>query len=256
MLKKKLKFDDETLEIIRNIEWNDSGTRAIIVQRLDRNNYVKANKALEAMGGKWSRSEKCHVFEEDPRDQIEGLLETGVIEVDRDGFFPTPNEVIALMLNMMPVNTEAFILEPSAGKGNIIEALLEQGVRANNIIAVEINYKRAKFLEETFADLEVHCDDFMSWLVEEYEFDQIYMNPPFENNQDIKHIMNAFAYLNLGGQLISVMSPHAFFADDAVSHRFRNFLIGKKYKVIDLPANSFKLSGTMVNTKLIMIINE
>jgi 16S rRNA G966 N2-methylase RsmD len=254
MLKKTLRFDDDVLEEIKNLQFNEDGTQAVITNVLDRKMYVAVNKALEAMGGKWNKSAKAHIFDEDPRSQVEGLLEKGSIEIDRDGFFPTPDCVINRMFNLMPVNKEGLILEPSAGNGAIVRRLLEDGVKYDSIVAVEINEKRAKEIE-TRTNVETFCADFMLW-VKEWKFDQIYMNPPFENGQDAQHIMNAFAYLKPGGELISVISPHSLFANDARSIRFRNFLEGKNVYIENLPEGSFKSSGTMISTKLIVIREE
>lgn len=251
MFKKTLKFDDDVLEEIKNLQFNENGTQAKITNTLDRNMYVKVNKALEAMGGKWNKSVKAHIFSEDPRDQVEGLLESGSISIDRDGFFPTPDAVIDRMFKLMPVNQEAFILEPSCGNGAIIRRLLKAGADKDAIIGIEINKKRAKQVE-TETGIEVICTDFMTWSTT-WEFDQIYMNPPFENGQDTQHIMNAFEFLNQGGELISVISPHSLFAEDSQSKKFRNFLDGKNVYIENLPEGSFKSSGTMVSTKLIVI---
>lgn len=251
MLKKTLKFDNDVLAEIKNLQFNEDGTQAKITNTLDRNMYVKLNKALEAMGGKWNRNAKAHIFEEDPRDQVEGLLEKGSIEIDRDGFFPTPDAVIDRMFTLMPTNKKGLILEPSAGNGAIIRRLLEDGVEYDSIVAVEINEKRAKEIE-TKTNVKTFCTDFMQWL-KPWEFDQIYMNPPFENGQDVIHIMNAYAYLTEHGQLISVISPHSLFAEDSRSKRFRNFLEGKNVYIENLPEGSFKSSGTMISTKLIVI---
>lgn len=254
MLTKKLKFDDDVLEVISLMEWKNDGKLGILTSgTLDRKLYVSVNKALEAMGGKWSKKDKGHVFENDPRENVEGLLNNGVLEVDRDGFFRTPNEVINKMFEIMPPNENALILEPSAGDGAIIRKLIEYGIDPNLIMAVEINNKRAKIISKEFS-VDIFCKDFML-LDFPCEFDQIYMNPPFENNQDIKHIMKAFDHLSPGGELISVVSEHPFFATDQLSHTFRTFMKENNAHVEKLQQNSFKSSGTMVEARLIMITN-
>ena len=255
MLKKKLNFDANVLEVIKNLNWSSNGSEAKIEQQLDRNMYTKVNKALEAMGGKWNRSTKAHMFPEDPRDQVEGLLKTGVIEIDRDGFYPTPDAIINRMFEIMPVNCEAFILEPSCGNGAILKRLLSQGVSRDNIIAIEINEKRAKQTELDL-NLDISCSDFMTWPKYELWFDQIYMNPPFENCQDMDHVMKACECLQVGGELISVMSQHMLFANDTKSIIFREFLRCVEHRVITLPSNSFKTSGTNVNAILVHIKME
>lgn len=254
MLTKKLKFNDDVLNVISSMQWENDGKLGMLTAgQLDRKLYVSVNKALEAMGGKWNKKEKGHVFEEDPRGNVEGLLTTGTIEVDRDGFFRTPDAVIDQMFKLVPPNENAFILEPSAGDGAIVKRLIEAGATSQDVICIEINRKRMDFIESHF-DVETYCEDFLSWDVG-FNFDQIYMNPPFENLQDVDHVQRAYEFLNPGGALISVMAESAFFREDQKSRDFRDWLNEVGAKSIVLPEGSFKSSGTMVNTRLLIIEN-
>ena len=84
MLTKTLRFESNVLDILRAMEWQNDGRLGIITGgQLDRALYVKVNKALEAMGGKWNRKAGGHIFSEDPRPQVEGLLETNSLTVNR-----------------------------------------------------------------------------------------------------------------------------------------------------------------------------
>ena len=48
-----------------------------IKAQLDRKLYTEVNAALEALGGKWNRSAKAHVFAESPEDVLERILLDG-----------------------------------------------------------------------------------------------------------------------------------------------------------------------------------
>ena len=61
---------------------------------------------------------------------------------DRD-FYPTPAAVIERMLMGVEI-FDKFVLEPSAGSGNIVDALNAQGVR--EVYACEINDRLRKTL--------------------------------------------------------------------------------------------------------------
>ena len=68
-MQKTVNVSPETATIIVNgMTWDerDGKIAGVIVQQLDRNDYVKVNKALEALGGKWNRKAKAHLFDEDP----------------------------------------------------------------------------------------------------------------------------------------------------------------------------------------------
>ena len=56
-------------------------------------------------------------------------------------FYPTPNEVIEQMMFGIDIANNVF-LEPSAGKGNIIDYLTERG--AKEVLSCEINHDLAK----------------------------------------------------------------------------------------------------------------
>lgn len=247
MLTKKLKFDDEVLDVIRAMDWKDNGKLGTLTSQLNRKLYAKVNEALDAMGGKWNRKAKGHIFPEDPRPLVEGLLENGHLEIERDGFFETPIPVIERMFEL--VTPYGLVCDPSAGMGAIAKQL-EKHVLLEDIICVEKNPKRAEYLVER--RYEVYCEDFMESPIR-YEFDCIYMNPPFEESQDIRHIRQAYKHLAQGGDLVAVMSAGAFSNGTKVRREFLAWLDDVNAYVEDLPDGSFKESGTMVNTKLVWV---
>lgn len=256
MLQKTLVFDIEVLGILRNSTWRDDGLSVVINGgqiMSDRQLYLKVNKALEAMGGKWSRKDKAHVFATDPRAQVAGLLESGTLTVDRDGFFQTPRKVVERMIDLVPISTTGMTLEPSAGLGAIAAVLIEHGVPEKNIVMVEKNQVRAQVLSFKFENARVKQGDFYYFFEAEKLFDRIYMNPPFEEGQDIAHVMRAYNLLAAGGRLISVMGEGAFFRKDSSAVLFRDWLNTVGGVSEKLPEKSFAESGTGVNTRLVYI---
>ena len=249
MLTKTLKFDDDVLDVIKSMEWADDGRLGVITGgQLARDLYVRVNKALEAMGGKWDRKAGGHMFKLDPRSSVDGLLENGSIAVERDGFFETPIKIVNRMLELVPITERCLILEPSAGLGAIAKNLpAERGL----IICVEKNPDRAAQLEDY--GFETYCADFLNWGPQD-KFGLIYMNPPFEELQDIDHVMHAYDLLADGGYIVSVMSESPFFRTDKKAIKFRYWLDGcYSHYAEKLPAGSFKESGTGVNARLIVI---
>lgn len=187
------------------------------------------------------------------RRKIDGLQFSNI-----PGYFPTPQPVIDLMLDYADIKPDHLVLEPSAGHGAIADAIAEAGA----IHVCEINHTLREILYAK--GFEIIADDFAGLqpaggynpegaTVAPCCYDRILMNPPFENLQDIEHIQHAFKFLKSGGRLVSIMSPSAFFRSDRKSESFRAWfksLGGEKY---DLPALSFKVSGTNINTVLIVI---
>lgn len=243
---KKIKFDDDVLETISMVKWQDEGKLGILTcGKLDRQVYLRVNKALEALGGKWNRKLGGHIFKIDPRPLVEGLMEDGSLTVECNGFFETPPEIVWRMIEL--VAPTGRILEPSAGLGAIADNL---PVPEGQIFCIEKNEYRAQALCEK--GYTVHCGDFLAYSATE-EFDRVFMNPPFENSQDIDHVQHAYSCLNANGIMISVMSEGPFFRDDRKATDFRKWLKsvdGTSYK---LPPRSFHESGTDIHTRLVVI---
>jgi len=74
------------------------------------------------------------------------------------------------------------------------------------------------------------------------------MNPPFANAQDIEHIQHAFSLLKVRGRLVAICAN-----GPRQNDRLRPFVeeLGGTWEV--LPADTFKASGTSVNTVLLWL---
>lgn len=267
MLTKTLKFDKDVLEVLRFMAWEQDGTVGKITEQLERKLYERVNKALDAMGGKWNRKAGGHVFQSDPRRQVDGLLESGSLTVERDGFFETARAVITRMLELVPLpRYSVIVLEPEAGRGAILQVLLDHpNAKWSMFHACEKNPERHKYLRENFFGVRMVGTDFLEYTLPRYTdgdvmlyYQRIYMNPPFEEGQDIDHVRHAYSLLQPGrvgdpAALVSVMSEHAFFANDRKSVEFREWLEAVGGYSEQLPPGSFKESGTGVNARLVRI---
>ena len=246
MLTKTLNFDNDVLEVIRAMAWHDDGKLGVLTcGQLNRELYLRVNEAFAALGGKWNRKKGGHVFLTDPRQRVTGLVENGMLTVTRDGFFETPVAVVERMVELMyPVGS---ILEPSAGLGAIADNL---PVRKEQVVCVEKNKQRAEVLRQK--GYAVQCRDFLKYDVSG-KFDTIFMNPPFEEGQDVVHVRHAYNCLVYGGTMVSVVSEGPFFRNDYRARAFREWLeqVGGESHL--LPPGSFRESGTRVHARLVVI---
>jgi predicted RNA methylase len=104
------------------------------------------------------------------------------------------------------------ILEPSAGIGDIVDKLREEGY--DNLQCVEINYTMAEILKlkgyEIIQDDILHIHPTIDPLDNDNLmpiWERIIMNPPFEQGQDMEHVRYCYNnFLAEGGILVSVMS--------------------------------------------------
>lgn len=119
------------------------------------------------------------------------------IFTDNPDFYPTPREVIETMMMDEDINGKT-ILEPSAGKGNIVDWLQENG--AGRVIACENDTNIRKLLD---GKCEIIGDDFLTVTSEQVSHvDYIVMNPPF--SKGAAHILHAFDIAPAGCTVIAL----------------------------------------------------
>ena len=260
MKTKTLKFDDEVLDVLRRMRWSADGRLGVISEQLERSLYVRTNKALEAMGGKWNRKAGGHEFPEDPRPAVDGLVENGAITVEVSEMFATPDKIIDLMFAKARAKfAEADLggfylrcLEPSAGTGAILRCLS----RHSNVRIdwCEID-ERLRTAQETHGISTTQGygpatgQDFLEYAPGPV-YDLVLMNPPF--SAEVEHVRHAWDLLAPGGRLVTVMSEGPFFREFARDREFRAWLETVGGESEKLPDGSF-LPATGVNTRLVVI---
>lgn len=224
-------------------------------------------------------------------EQFEAMRDTlrdgGVKAVSAPQLFQTPRELAEQMIELADIEPGHRVLEPSAGTGNLIGAMggrmfapsLEHngqgllissstaGRSMGEIVAVEINLALADHLRAAYPLTAVQCCDFLDqhpgpqptatdlhvgrlgWGF----FDRVVMNPPFAKGQDIAHVRHAYDFLKPGGRLVAIMSEGPFFRSDRKARKFREWLDERDSVSEQLPADTFKVSGTGVHTRLVVI---
>lgn len=249
-----MKIDQQTLSVLSGVEYVPGFPRRVrIVEKLDRGDYTRVNKVLEALGGKWSKKVQAHEFGSDARPRIEHALTIGEVETGQDvGHFPTPAPLARrLVVDVAGVREGHHVLEPSAGSGNIVRAIIDAG---GIPYAVERDYERRRALTEIAGV----CggDDFMDFDPDTARFDRVTMNPPFcvvGRGDHLDHVRHAHGMLVEGGVLAAILPTSIKFRRDRRYKEFRQWGEGLGWEVIDLPEGSFKESGTGVNTVIIRV---
>lgn len=216
--------------------------------QLSRPDYEAINKVLEALGGKWNRKLGGHAFEGDAAEALEAAIMTGTYTSAKDdfGYFPTPAAVVEQLLEWADLEPGMMVLEPSAGRGNIADALKAAGCAVK---ICEIQQANRAVLEQK--GYEVIADDFLS-VPGRPRFDRIVMNPPFGKQADIDHILHAWQFLNAGGILVSVASSGVMFRENKKTVEFREFVARNGF-IEQLGEDAFKESGTLVRTVAIVL---
>lgn len=223
-----------------------TGTSAKLSAQLDRADYAKVNKILEALGGKWNKKAGAHVFAGlDPEEVIATYLETGKLDKpEKFGFFPTPAPLARELVKLAGLRPGHSVLEPEAGVGGIASICAEV-VGKGNITCYEIQQRNCDVLRSLgFA---VEQADFLT-VEPAQQFTHVILNPPFERQQDIDHVLHAFKFLEPGGTIAAIMSIAVNFRTNSKTTQFRAFLdsMGATIRVNDKDA--FKESGTAAQT--------
>lgn len=112
-------------------------------------------------------------------------------------FYPTPKEVIYQMIGNLDFQGKV-VLEPSAGKGDIVEVLKELGAEVlvcenNTDLAKICSAKADKFLWDDFLQLQPHSISHIDYIV---------MNPPFDKADE--HILHAWEIAPDGCEIIAL----------------------------------------------------
>lgn len=120
-----------------------------------------------------------------------------------EDFYPTPNEVIAQMIGFTTIIGKV-ILEPSAGKGNIVDAMLNGG--AKEVLACESESALRAILNTKCRVIE---NDFLNLTPDRISHvDMIVMNPPFSQME--KHIYKAWEIAPAGCEIIALCNESLF----------------------------------------------
>jgi len=103
------------------------------------------------------------------------------------------------MVKLAGIGWHDRVLEPSAGTGNLLRAIVDAEPAAR-IHAVEINRALCGAIPSGFLQGgETLCQDFLTCTVEQLgRFDKILMNPPFHNGADVAHVKHALRFLEKG----------------------------------------------------------
>lgn len=222
-------------------------------EQLDRLLYSKVNAALAALGGRWSRGQRAHVFDSDPAERIRQIIDDGAFTNLKQvyQFFETPPDVAARLVELAEPRSDEQILEPSAGRGRIVEAILLEDPRVA-IDAVELDPAHALVLQALRCT--VYCPvDFLGFQVDSL-YDRVIANPPFSKQQDVAHVTRMIELTRPYGRVVSVMCGTALERGTRKTEAFRSLLDRQsRWDVEELPAGTFAESGTDVRSIILTV---
>ncbi|HTH48075.1 MAG TPA: class I SAM-dependent methyltransferase [Candidatus Limnocylindria bacterium] len=234
-----------------------------LTQQLQPKQYAEVAKAIETAGGKWNRKQQAHIFERPVADVLSDVLNGGDRVVNQQQTFQTfntPDDLADEMAVLAGVQPMEWVLEPSAGTGNLLRAAQRRGA---NVFAVEIQEHltaKLKLVKAQGIDVEgrrympdtvvVHSD-FLGFSGN-MKFDVVLMNPPFSRGQDYQHILKALSFLKPGGRMAALTSRST-----ASSHHRDFSELTRKFAHYSnrlILEGTFKSEGTSIETLLHHIV--
>lgn len=225
---------------------------------LERSEYLQVKKLMDSNGAKW-KGGKVGGFVCDHADEVLERLQGGDLSDRKKAyqFFETPIEVGEQMaMHLCDFKKGMMVLEPSAGRGNLITAF--RNIYGNDVCPdyCELMPENRRELSDKFGDCRLVGEDFLvtNGLIGKY--DRIIANPPFNKNQDIRHIRRMYDCLNEEGRMVSLSSCHFMFSSDKESVDFRNWLSHVGAVVEQLPPKTFHISGTDTEVARIVIYKD
>jgi phospholipid N-methyltransferase len=199
--------------------------------------YIKPTASYE-------REEKQPNEFEQMRDALRSGVAVQVVSAPQ--LFPTPADLARLMVQLAQIGPGEDVLEPSAGTGVLADAILADEPDAR-LQLVEINHTLAEALAKRFNH--VLQGDFLECTPDQLGlFDAVVMNPPFAPSAaDIAHIQHAAKFLKPGGRLVAICAN-----GPRQNDKLRPMVEDNGGEWHDLPAGTFKDSGTNVNTAMLV----
>lgn len=243
--------------------------------QLDRKAYLDVKKHLEGIGGKWKGGKVAgFVFDSDPSELLGRVSEGEKINLKKDfQFFATPETLSNHLVNLAKISEDDNFLEPSAGQGNLVNAI--RNVVQNAVVdCYELMPQNQRVLESV-PGVNFLGEDFTKANHQE-RYSRIIANPPFTKGQDIEHLQKMYELLSPEGLVACITSvawmtgktkkPKAFREwlcdhDDFNWERFGR--IGTNAQFIRknndrvyiemVEAGAFQESGTSVKTAIVII---
>ena len=180
-------------------------TTALVSEILHRYFYENSNERKDLLA--LIENGHCHLKLDPVADQIR-QLEDQLVGQKIPGFFPTPTALANHMAQLAMISAGDEVLEPSAGKGDLADAIRQHGIKNEldiDLTCIEINSQLCDLL--TLKGYATHRADFMSV---EGTVDRIIMNPPYEDGTDMRHVLHAYELLKPGGRLVALVGMGAF----------------------------------------------
>ena len=220
--------------------------------RFDKKNYALAKTWIEEAGGIWQGGKvQGFTFPFDAR-RVFSILNQGkrCNLAQEYQYFATPAGLADWLVSLAGgVSGTDTILEPSAGTGAIVKAIIRSspGVMVD---CFELMPENIEILSK-IDGVSLVGTNFDSPTKKKYT--KIIANPPFSKNQDVDHLLRMYECLAENGVMAVITSRHWQLGQEKKCVDFRKWIESHDAKVFPIEAGEFKESGTSVPTLAVVI---
>lgn len=161
---------------------------------------TEADRIMESIGGT-RLSELRWAFDYDPTEVVQEIIASGCVPDQKaHQFYPTPERLARIAVDLADIGDHHTCLEPSAGMGGMADLMPMQ-----RTVCVEVSPLHCKVLQAKGHNvIEV---DFLAWSSK--KFDRVVMNPPFSEGRWQAHIQAAVDLVKEGGKLVAILPASA-----------------------------------------------
>ena len=164
--------------------------------------YQDALNVLSALGGTAGASQIIY-FDYPIADVLREVIISGCLPDQKaHQFYPTPEKLARLAIELADIGDNDQCLEPSAGQGGIADYLPKDRTTCVEISPLHCAVLKAK----GFRTIEA---DFIAWEPINPEFDAVVMNPPFSEGRAKLHVEYASTKVKPGGRLVAILPASA-----------------------------------------------
>ena len=197
---------------------------------------AEADRIMESIGGT-KVSEFRWAFDYDPTEVVQEIVASGCVPDQKaHQFYPTPERLARIAVDMADIGPDDTCLEPSAGMGGLAD-LMKQAAEWTH--CVEVSPMHCKVL--VAKGHSVTQTDFLAWSGD--PVDRIVANPPFSEGRWRAHIEHAASMLKPGGRIVAIL-PESAKNSDVLGHMkrqwkgpFHNEFPGTSVSVVILKAD-------------------
>ncbi len=141
-------------------------------------------------------------------------------------FYPSPEPLIRALLSPYDFK-KAYVLDPNAGDGRILTAILNKskdaygGESSAHVYACEIEPDLRAVLREK--DIPIVGEDFFEYHEPSVRYTHIIMNPPFNHGEGVRHLLHAWEILR-SGHIACVLPKSSLVGETLYRHTLNNLI--------------------------------